>query len=135
MQNTPKNKGENKHMATKTSCTVYFLKKADEFSCFLTLSENIGISDTNSNDSIIEDAIITILLAKILAMYSLYKPASIVDATSNVHAGVGIPINDSLWRVSILNFASLNPENTARTKGVTLTINNDNSPDAAPRLP
>lgn len=34
------------------------------------------------------------------------------EATNKVHAGVGRPINESVWRGSLLNFANRNIENT-----------------------
>lgn len=58
IQNSPKNIGDSKHNTRNISCTVYFLKNIDQLPCFLNLSENIGISETKSNDKTIDDVMI-----------------------------------------------------------------------------
>ena len=45
-------------------------------------------------------------------------PPTASEAQNNALAGVGMPIKELVWRSSILNLASLNPENTAIRKAV-----------------
>ena len=78
---------------------------------FLNLSENIGISDTRKYE---KRPIRTISNSQpMFKLLSQSPPPAISDDQKRALAGVGKPMNVDVWRVSILNFASLYAEKTA----------------------
>ena len=84
---------------------------------FLNFNENIGNSETNNKDNTTDALAIRIGTFSILPIISFKKLGYFKVITGNeaqkiAFAGVGNPINDSLWRVSTLNFASRKPEKT-----------------------
>lgn len=82
----------------------------------LNFKEIMGISDTSKAESTMVKAIRKYTLCKILNIKSLLFKMKGREAIRKAFAGVGIPINESVWRVSILNLASLMAENMATRK-------------------
>ena len=80
----------------------------------LNLNENIGISEIRRYENIkVNASIIQKLFAK--ASFPVSIPIQI-PIQNKALAGVGNPINEEVCLSSILNFASLNAENTAIMK-------------------
>lgn len=90
----------------------------------LTLRENMGMGATSRADSTNDNAMMAVgeevkiwnHLAK-----GLSKPR--ISPTMNMAlAGVGSPMNDTVCRVSILNFANRRAEKMATAKGITSRV-------------
>ena len=81
---------------------------------FLNFIENIGISETRKYEKRNISPMISAQACSIPNSHSL--PPTMSDDQKSAFAGVGKPMNDVVWRVSMLNFAKRQAENTARRK-------------------
>ena len=78
---------------------------------FLNFIENIGISDTRKYENKKMSPRISAHACSMPCSHSL--PPTMSDDQKSACAGVGKPMNDVVWRVSMLNFARRQAENTA----------------------
>ena len=81
---------------------------------FLNFIENIGISETRKYEKRNISPMISAQACSIPNSHSL--PPTMSDDQKSAFAGVGKPMNDVVWRVSMLNFAKRQAENTAMRK-------------------
>lgn len=89
---------------------------------FFILSENIGSSETINNDCIPikMSKILGSVIQRITKLGAVYKNTN--PDQKIAFPGVGSPMNELVWRVSILNLANRSAENTVKIKGENTTI-------------